>query len=183
MTSSGTSTPSNNPSSSDTIIVLVMHGEPPRDFPREVIGEYFLLHERLASAPPDRQAALRERLRELDHQMRAWPRTPDNDPFYGGSLALAAALEQVAGMPVIVAFNEFCAPALPEALDRAATMASRVIVVSPMMTRGGTHAEGDIPRAVEQARRRHPDVRFVYAWPYDTHEVAAFLARHIRRFA
>lgn len=169
-------------SASDTVIVLVMHGEPPRDFPREAIGEYFVLHERLAWAPPDQHAALRERLQDLDHQIRTWPRTPTNDPFYGGSLALAAALEQAAGVPVIVAFNEFCAPALPEALDTAAAVASRVLVVSPMMTRGGSHAEGDIPRAVERARKRHPGVGFVYAWPYDTAEVAAFLARHVRRF-
>lgn len=183
MTPPDAATPSATASPSDTVIVLVMHGEPPRDLPREAISEYFVLHEQMASAPPDRQASLRERLQALDHRIRHWPRTPANDPFYAGSMALAAALEQAAGMPVIVAFNEFCAPALPEALDRAAASASRVLVVSPMMTRGGSHAEGDIPRAVERARQRHPGVRFVYAWPYDVAEVAAFLARHVRRFA
>lgn len=160
-----------------------MHGEPPRDLPRQALGEYFALHQELATAPPDRRQAVRERLQAVDRLIRTWPRTSANDPFYAGSMALAAALEQAAGVPVVVAFNEFCAPALPEALDAAAATASRVVLVSPMMTRGGLHAEQEIPRAVDEARQRHPGVRFVYAWPYDRAEVAAFLVHHLRRFA
>jgi len=166
-----------------TVIVLVMHGEPPRDFPRDALGEYFALHERVASAPPEQARALRERLEAVEARMRAWPRSEANDPFYAGSVALARALERATGLPVRLAFNEFCAPSVPEALDQAAASASRVMVVSPMMTPGGTHAESDIPRAVEAARRRHPGVEFVYAWPYDLDEVAAFLARQLRRYA
>ncbi len=170
-------------SDSATVIVLVMHGEPPRDFPREAVGQYFALHEQVASAPPDRAQALRERLASVEARMRAWPRSAANDPFYAGSVALARALEQATGLPVRLGFNEFCAPSVPEALDQAAASARRVVLVSPMMTPGGTHAESDIPRAVDAARRRHPDVEFVYAWPYDLDEVAAFLARHLRRYA
>ena len=167
---------------SATVIVLVMHGEPPRDFPREALGEYFALHQRAAWAPEEQAQEARRRLEALERRMRTWPRSPDNDPFYAGSVALARALEEAAGLPVLLAFNEFCAPDLPETLDRAAAMAGRVVVVSPMMTRGGIHAEAEIPRAVEAARARHPSVEFVYAWPYPLDEVAGFLARHLTRF-
>ncbi|MEW6048110.1 MAG: CbiX/SirB N-terminal domain-containing protein [Bacillota bacterium] len=165
-----------------SVIVLVMHGEPPRDFPRESLTEYFTLHERLHAASPEETARLRGRVETLERAIREWPRSARNDPFYAGSLELAEALQRRTGLRVIVGFNEFCAPSLPEALDRAAAQAREVFVVTPMMTRGGVHAESDIPRQLEQARKRHPGVRFVYAWPYGVSDVAAFLARHLERF-
>ena len=79
-------------------------------------------------------------------------------------------------------FNEFCAPTLDEALDAAASQGvERVVVVTPMMTRGGEHAEEDIPGAIEDARERHPATDLVYAWPFDTLEVANFLGEQVRR--
>lgn len=165
-----------------SVIVLVMHGEPPRDFPRESLTEYFTLHERLAAASPDEKVRLRGRAETLEREIREWPRSARNDPFYAGSLELARALERQSGLRVILGFNEFCAPSLPDALDRAAEEAPEVFVVTPMMTRGGVHAEDDIPRAVELAKKRHPGVRFVYAWPYEASDVAAFLARHLDKF-
>ena len=81
---------------------------------------------------------------------------------------------------MIVGFNEFCAPSLDEALDQAAARGPvQVRVVTPMMTRGGEHAESDIPAAVEAARGRHPGVAFVYTWPFPVSEVARFLAEQM----
>jgi sirohydrochlorin cobaltochelatase len=161
-------------------IVLAMHGAPPQDFPRREMGEFFGLHSRLTQSGGPPSADLQKRHNELETKMRAWPRTAENDPFHAASLALAADLQAAAGCPVRVGFNEFCAPSLEEALDAAAAEEpDTVIVVTPMMTRGGEHAEQEIPELVEAARQRHPGVVFRYAWPFPSATVAQFLANQI----
>ncbi|MGD0159943.1 MAG: CbiX/SirB N-terminal domain-containing protein [Candidatus Bathyarchaeia archaeon] len=112
--------------------------------------------------------------------MHTWPRTAQNDPFHAGSQVLSAQLGEVTGHEVILGFNEFCAPTLDDALGQAiARGAEKVIVVTPMMTRGGEHAEVDIPAAVKAAQARHPEIPIVYAWPFKVSETANFLASHI----
>lgn len=163
------------------VIVLAMHGAPPNDFPRDETRELFSLHQRLAQPEVPGREELQKRHDELEAKMRAWPRTAENDPFYAGSMALAAELGSQSGTHVIVGFNEFCGPSLDEALDQAAESgAGRVAVITPMLTRGGEHAEKDIPSAVEVARKRHPGVEFDYLWPFELSEVAQFLAAQVR---
>ena len=114
---------------------------------------------------------------ELEAKVRNWPRTAQNDPFHAASLELGAQLGAETGSDVLVGFNEFCSPSLDEALDQAAgRRPDRIIVVTPMMTRGGEHADVDIPAAIERCRSRHPGLSISYAWPFDTEEVARFLA-------
>lgn len=166
-----------------TTIVLAMHGAPPVDFPGDELAEFFGLHMRLEHGGPggEQRARLEARYAELEETVRRWPRTPRNDPFHAASLELAQRLEETTGRRVVVGFNEFCAPTLGEALAQAAGKARRVVVVTAMMTRGGEHAEHDIPVAIAQARAAHPGVEFLYAWPFDTGDVAAFLAEQIDR--
>ncbi len=165
-----------------TVILLAMHGAPPNDFPRRELGEFFSLRTRLAhSAGPDR-ATMEQRHAELEARMLAWPRTAQNDPYYAAAQDLAAQLRLTAEAEVVVGFNEFCAPTLDEALDQAmAQTPDRVVVVTPMMTRGGEHSEVDIPEAVRRAKERHPGVPIVYAWPFDVSDIALFLTSQIRR--
>lgn len=163
-------------------IVLVMHGAPPRDFPRQDTAEFFSLGSRLRQAGGPERAAMERRHAELDAKMRSWPRTPENDPFYTASVEMAHQLEKANGAPVIVAFGEFCAPTTRDALDEAATRASEVVVITPMMTRGGEHSEAEIPAEVRRASERHPDVKFSYVWPFASSEVAAFLSSQIDQF-
>jgi sirohydrochlorin cobaltochelatase len=60
---------------------------------------------------------------------------------------LAAQLAQARGLEVLVGFNEFCAPSLDEAFAQAVAQgAQRVVVITPMMTRGGEHAEALCPK-------------------------------------
>jgi sirohydrochlorin cobaltochelatase len=162
------------------IVVLAAHGAPPNDFPGHEIAELFSLHGRLEHAPEGQRVALERRYAELDVKVRAWPRTPQNDPFWAASLDLAGHLSRAAECEVIAGFNEFCSPSLDEALDQAvARGAEQVTVVTPMMTRGGEHAEVDIPAAIRRAQERHLGVTFVYVWPFNVSEVARFLAAQI----
>ena len=162
------------------VIVLAMHGAPPNDFPKHKIAELMGLHMRLEHTHGLERAGLEQRHDELEARMREWPRTPDNDPFWAGTQELAEQLRHASGSEVIVGFNEFCAPSLDQALDRAAEQtADEVVVITPMMTRGGEHSEEDIPAAIERARERHPGLSIRYVWPFDTSAVAEFLAAQI----
>jgi sirohydrochlorin cobaltochelatase len=166
-----------------TTVLLVMHGVPPSDFPPDERNEFFGLAGRLRHAAPAERTALEQRRRTLEKKMRDWPRTPQNDPFFFASRELAECLGAAAGLEVRLAFNEFCAPDIATALEGIAENgAGRILVVTTMMTRGGEHSETDISQAIEAARRRHPAVEIIYAWPYENGEVAGFLAAHIRRF-
>jgi sirohydrochlorin cobaltochelatase len=165
------------------VIVLAMHGSPPLDFPRSEMTEFMELHARLGHAPGKGETAARLRYDHLEAKMRSWPRTGQNDPFYSGSQELARYLRQESGLEVIVGFNEFCAPTLDEALERAAGRnAARVIVVTPMMTRGGEHSAVDIPEAIRRAQRKFPAVKIVYAWPFAAEDIARFLSTQVSRF-
>jgi sirohydrochlorin cobaltochelatase len=166
-----------------TAILLVMHGVPPNDFPPDELSEFFGLEGRLRRAAPAERAALEKRRQALEKKMRDWPRTPRNDPFYFASKELAASLGRAAGLEVRLGFNEFCAPGVETALDgMAAGGAGPLLVVTTMMTRGGEHSETQIRQAIDGARRRYPGTEIIYAWPYETAEVAEFLAAHLRRF-
>lgn len=94
-----------------TILILTMHGMPPKDFPRRELGEYFSLHMQMENSP------------------------------------------------------------------------RRIIILTPMITRGGDHAEEDIPAELETLRKTYPEIEFRYAWPFDPVEVTRFLAGQVKRFA
>ncbi len=155
-----------------------MHGAPALDFPRQDLDEYYSLHNRWTRGELRSEALIRRCL-ELEKQIRNWPRTAFNDPFYTGSRELAAHLEKAVGREVILGFNEFCSPSLAEALNLAAHKSRKVVILTPMMTRGGEHAEREIPAAVQAAREVHPHTLFIYIWPIETKAIAEFLASQV----
>jgi len=158
--------------------VLAMHGAPPLDLPGDELAEFFSLHARTGHGGAGPRE-LEPRYQELEAKVRSWPRTRNNDPFYAGSVELAGQLRRESGLEVILGFNEFCSPSLAEALDRAAGSAAKILVISPMMTRGGEHAAVDIPEAIQAARGRHPGCEFTYVWPFPTEDIARFLAAQL----
>lgn len=165
-----------------TIVVLAMHGSPPKDIPRMQVVLDVGLGMVMEHGPSFLRKGLEGYYTRLDNKIRTWPRTPENDPFHAASLAMARALQEETGYEVVVGFNEFCVPTLEDALEQAAGRdADRVIVVTPMLTRGGEHAETEIPEIIETARGWHRGVEFVYAWPFDTSDVARFLADQVFR--
>jgi len=165
------------------VIVLAMHGSPPLDFPKDEMAEFMGFHARIGHISGPAANAQRLRYEQLEAKMRAWPRTSQNDPFYAGSQELAKHLRQESGLEVIVGFNEFCAPTLDEAFERAAAReAGQIVVVTPMMTRGGEHSAVDIPEAIRRAQQKFPSRKIVYAWPFATEDIARFLSSQVTRF-
>jgi sirohydrochlorin cobaltochelatase len=166
-----------------TRIVLAMHGMPAKDFPEDEVIELVKLHRIMDKAGNHAPSDMRHRYTQLDHKIRNWKRTPENDPFWASSIALAEEMQAATGFDVIVGFNEFCGPSLENAIDAAASAgATKVIVVTPMMTPGGEHSEEDIPEAISSAKSRYEGVEFIYAWPFPTTDVVSFLASQIRKF-
>jgi sirohydrochlorin cobaltochelatase len=161
-------------------IVLAVHGSPPLDYPQAALMELMGLHARLQRAEGPERSALRARYELLDARIRQWPRGEANDPFRAGSLAIARELERASGLPVFLGFNEFCAPTVEEALETALQAGSPIVVLTPMLTRGGEHAEADIPAAISRARARHPRAEIRYAWPFAPDAVAGFLHGQLR---
>ena len=164
-----------------SVIVLAMHGMTPKDFPADEKQEFLKLHSQAGSGAlsPDQ----RRRHDALDVRIRNWPRTPANDTYQSAAAQLARDLERSSGSEVIVGYNEFCGPSLSEALAAAALKRpDQVVVVTPMMTRGGNHSEEQIPAEVAAAQKKFPHIRFEYAWPFDSARIAEFLTAHLRQF-
>jgi sirohydrochlorin cobaltochelatase len=165
-----------------TILVLAMHGAPPNDFPKNDLVELMSLHNQLEHATSSQRNELQRRYTELEAKIRCWPRTAANDPFYAGSTALARQLEEVSKLSVLLGFNEFCAPSLEETLEQAACISERILVITPMMTRGGEHSEHDIPNAIQRVQGHHSSVEIRYIWPFDLSSIAKFLAEQVKAY-
>jgi sirohydrochlorin cobaltochelatase len=82
-----------------------------------------------------------------------------------------------------IAYNEFCAPTVEEAVEALiAAGACQIRVVPSMFTPGGSHSELEIPETLAHLRTEHPGVDLRYAWPFDLTQVASMLATHLTRF-
>jgi sirohydrochlorin cobaltochelatase len=165
-----------------TIVVLAAHGAPATDCPRRKIGMLMALES--MQGLTRRLSFLRTQQKALDHEVRSWKRTADNDPYKKGVDALAEAIAAHTGFDVLAGYNEFCSPTVGSAIDEAvARGAARVIVATTMTTRGGEHSEIEIRDIVDEAQKRHPNVRICYAWPFDPNRVAQLYSEEIKNFA
>ena len=161
-------------------IVLVGHGGVPKDCPHELVRKLKQLEaQRRAAGKP-----MSPEEQELDQKIRRWPRTPQNDPYKGGLEALADQLRPLLnGDRLAIAYNEFCAPTLEEAVEELIREGTKdITVVSSMFTAGGSHAEVEIPEEVAELKQAHPTATICYAWPVDQQLVAGMLATHLKNF-
>ena len=164
------------------IIVLAMHGVPPSNFPPRELGEFMSLHFKAEFGGKPLTDEEKDRVQNLEERIIATPRTPENDPYHAASYEIASEMHELTGVDVVVGFNEFCAPTLHDALDEAAgKQPGKIVVITPMLTSGGSHQEKDIPAAIDAARQRFPDIPIDYAWPFDPVQIARFLADHFQR--
>lgn len=162
-------------------VVLVGHGGIPKDCPQDLVTKLKRLEaqRRAAKLPPSQEEM------DLDRTIRRWPRTDATDPYRSGLEAVASELRPLLdGILFAVAYNEFCAPTLEEAVeDLIQQGASQITVTTTMFTPGGSHSEVEIPEIVAQLRLRHPGIELRYAWPFDLHQIAETLLQQVRRFS
>jgi len=81
------------------------------------------------------------------------------DPEWARPLERLAAAVKVRdkASDVRLAFLEFMAPTLAEAIDNAVAAGSSELVVVPVFLAQGGHVKRDLPEIIEAARLRHPD--------------------------
>lgn len=161
-------------------VVLIGHGGTASDIPKPMVGELKRLEgERQAR----RETVMSPREAELDKIVREWPRTPATDPYKFGVEEIAAALApKLGGRKIVAAYNEFCAPSVENAIESLVREGfTRISLISTMFTRGGIHAECEIPGLVLSERKKHPGVVIEYAWPFDANFIADFLAAQLDR--
>jgi sirohydrochlorin cobaltochelatase len=152
----------------NSAVILVGHGAVASDMPRSLV-------QRLRALEHDRRMAGGVASTEqvaLEQQIRNWPRSAATDPYKAGMDAIAERLRQRVSR-VEVAFNEFCAPSLESAVESlVGTGVTQIVVISAMITPGGSHAEKDIPHTIQTMRDRYPGIEIRYAWPLDLDAIA-----------
>ena len=161
-------------------VVLIGHGGTATDTPKSMVGELKRLESERQSR---RELVMSPREAELDKIVREWPRTPNNDAYKVGVDQIAAALApKLGGRKLVAAYNEFCAPSVEDALEGLVKEGfTRISLISTMFTRGGIHAECEIPGIVTEATKKYPGVVIEYAWPFDADYLADFLAGQLAR--
>lgn len=161
-------------------VVLVGHGGLPSDCPDDLVARLKRLENqrRKQNLPPSKEEL------ELDRTVRAWPRTPESDPYKNGLECVANQLASLLGpVTLVTAYNEFCSPTLGEAVESLVRDGkNHISLVSTMFTPGGSHSEIEIPEEVRDLQLKYPEVEIVYAWPFDLEKIAQMLFQHIERF-
>ncbi len=158
-------------------VVLIGHGGVPKDIPKGWVTELKRLEgERRAKGGEPSEAEI-----EADNRLRNWPRTPENDPYRMGLQSLAQCLEPMLdGQKLVVAYNEFCTPSIEQAVESLVEEGyQQVILVTTMVTPGGSHADGEIPEEVAKLKTRFPDMNIEYAWPFDLGKVAELMKHQV----
>jgi sirohydrochlorin cobaltochelatase len=158
-------------------VVLVGHGAVPSDCPRDLLTRLKALEGRRRATG----GRMTDEETELDARIRRWPRDAATDPYGAGLEALAGRLRPLLrGARLVVAYNEFAAPTLDEAVDGLVTGgATSIAVVPSMLTPGGVHSEVEIPETIVRLRAKHPAIALRYVWPFDLDAVARLLAAHV----
>jgi sirohydrochlorin cobaltochelatase len=149
-----------------TAVVLVAHGDVPRDFVLENMGVMKDAEEHAA---------------RWSEMVQEWPRTEQNDPNHTDTLVLLTMLREMFWpAPLAIGYLEFARPSVDEAFDKLAAAGVKRIIVA-----GGTgffdrssHTLIDIPEAIERLKKRRPDVEIIYAYP-DVDLVKDELARAV----
>lgn len=161
-------------------VVLVGHGGVPRDYPRDRLLRLRALEarRRTSGARPSAEEVA------LDDELRRWPRTSATDPYQAGLERIAMHLRpRLAPARLALAYNEFCAPTLAEAVRAlAADGVTEIVAVPSMLTPGGVHTELEIPESIDELRGEFPHLDIRYAWPFAAEHLAAFFVDHVRRF-
>ena len=161
-------------------IILVGHGGLPSDIPGEIVEKFMRLHK--ARVKTGGEATSQEV--ELDNTIRRWRRTPETDPYQSGLVALASRMGKfLKNFIVKTAYNEFCYPTIKESVrELVEGNVSKIILVTTMITRGGSHSEQEIPEELEALRKKFKDIDIQYAWPFDMDTFALFLSTHVKIF-
>ena len=70
------------------------------------------------------------------------------------------------------AFLSLAKPTIPEAIERCVKQGAGQIFIIPLLFFPGRHAKEDIPRHIQEAKHKYPEIDFHYASPLSEHPEA-----------
>ena len=161
-------------------VILIGHGGLPSDIPKGIVEDFMRIHKQRVRAGTE----ITSKEIELDATIRNWERTSETDPYKAGLETLAQHLAPRLNDYILkTAYNEFCYPSIEQAADELAKEdVTEVVLITTMITPGGSHSEKEIPEEVDALRLKYPKVSFQYAWPYDLDVFSNLLSDHIKSF-
>ncbi len=74
---------------------------------------------------------------------------------------------------VSVGYLQFAEPDIKDAIESSVKRGAQKVILHPFFLSEGLHVTRDIPEMIEEARRRHPGVQFIYTEPLGIHEKLA----------
>ena len=160
-------------------VILVGHCGIPSDLPSGIVEKFMRLHKSRIKAGTE----ITSEEIELDNTIRKWERTPETDPYKSGLEDLATHMEPLLKNFILkTAYNEFCHPTIEQAIEELASTnnVSKIILVTTMITRGGSHSEQEIPEELEELRKKYNKIEIQYAWPFDIDTFALFMSTHVK---
>ena len=162
-------------------VILIGHGGLPSDIPKELVEDFMKVHKQRVRT----KTAITSKEKDLESIIRNWERTPESDPYKSGLEKLAVHLAPKLEHYILkTAYNEFCFPSIEQAADQLAEEnVTEVILITTMITPGGSHSESEIPEEVDALRLKYPNMNFQYAWPYDLDIFSNLLSEHIITFS
>ena len=161
-------------------VILIGHGGLPSDIPKEIVEDFMKIHKQRMRTGEN----ITSKEVELESKIRNWERTPESDPYKSGLEKLAYHLSpRLEGYILKTAYNEFCAPSIGEAVESLANDdVKEIVLVTTMLTPGGSHSEKEIPEEVAKLQNQFKDISIYYAWPFNLEKVAELLAAHVANF-
>jgi len=154
-------------------IILVSKGSIPKDFPKEKIMEYLSLKFEVSKGGD------MKRMKELEEELKKWPRNPENDPAYFAIINLCEELRFVLGYETQFAFENYCSPSLEETLQEIIRKGYTSIIVVPLDFLTGL--DENSLNIIEKIKNEN-FVEISIAWPYKIGHQADFIATHILSF-
>ena len=133
-------------------VMLIGHGGLPSDIPPKLVEDFMKIHKQRVRT----KAPITNQEKELESTIRKWERTPESDPYKAGLEKLAFHLApQLEGFTLKTAYNEFCYPSIEEATDELIKdKVDKIILITTMVTPGGSHSEQEIPEEIEALRKK-----------------------------
>lgn len=157
-------------------ILLVAHGSPPRDIPKETLRK---LRKLRIAAEEGRE--VKEELQKLEMEIRRWPRNKDNDPYWWHVEKIAKALSKKLGIDTYTAYLEFCSPSLSEKLKEILPKYSTIIITPTMIIKGSKYVEKDIKREIKSITKQIRSKKIIYAYPYTDRDIIELLTKHLTK--
>jgi sirohydrochlorin ferrochelatase len=159
------------------LVILVAHGQLPKDIPLELKSRYFRLRSK------DRNEEEEKDFEELEKRIYEWPRNEKNDPYWYSIKILAEELRKKLNfIEVYFSFLEFCKPSFKEVLEKACSEEyERIFVVPTMFLPGGVHSEEEIPEYIEEIKKKY-NKEIIYVWPFKIEDIANLISNYIKKF-